>query len=242
MRKPEVFKAIFFDAGGTLFSPFPSVGEIYAQASFRFGTVCDPSVLEAEFHAAWQRRGGLSSLGPQSNEAKEKAWWHSLVEEVFRPYGGVQDFEDFFEGLYHSFEQRELWAIYPEVSGVLSFFRGKGYVLGIVSNWDSRLPRLVRNLQIAHYFDFILGSSACGATKPSRKIFEAALARSQTQPGETVHVGDNFEEDFLGARQVGITPFLLERDGPGNAPADLSPEARVRSLIQLKERLEHLNG
>ena len=108
-------KAIFFDAGGTLFRPFPSVGEIYARTASSFGTNCNPKVLEIEFHSAWKRRGGLSSLGAETNEAKERDWWHTLVREVFDSHGGVPRFDEFFEVLHRSFEEKHLWEIYPEV-------------------------------------------------------------------------------------------------------------------------------
>src|SRR3989338_875996 len=119
-------KAVFFDAGGTLFRPFPSVGKIYAQTASSFGAKCDPEVLEAEFHAAWQKRGGLSSLGVQTDEKKERDWWYSLVKEVFASHGGVPRFDEFFSVLHRSFEEKHLWEIYPEVLEVLAHLRERG--------------------------------------------------------------------------------------------------------------------
>src|SRR3989338_1863322 len=106
---PRKFKAVFFDAGGTLFCPYPSVGEIYAETAARFGTESNPAVLESEFQAAWLRRGGLSSLGSTTSEEKERAWWHTLVQEVFESSGGVPRFEEFFAELHKSFMYKELW-------------------------------------------------------------------------------------------------------------------------------------
>lgn len=232
-------KAVFFDAGGTLFRPFPSVGEIYARASAPFGVVCNPEILETEFHSAWQRRGGLASLGSETSETKERGWWHSLVEEVFESHGGVPDFERFFETLYHSFERRELWEIYPEVLEALRAFRGEGWILGIVSNWDLRLPRLLKNLALDSYFDFVVSSSACGVTKPSREIFEHALKQSKAEPEEAVHVGDSFEEDFLGAQPLGIKTFLLDRNDVHHHNPFVPAGARIRSLSELRKRLSN---
>lgn len=234
---PGAHKTIFFDAGGTLFQPFPSVGEIYARASAPFGASCNPAVLESEFYSAWQKRGGLASLGSETSEAKERAWWHSLVKEVFDSHGGVPDFERFFETLYHSFEHKESWEIYPEVLEVLRALREEGWALGIISNWDLRLPRLLRNLELDSYFDFVIGSSACGATKPSEKIFREALKKSNTKPHEAVHVGDSFEEDFLGAEPLGITAFLLDRKDVHHSNTSVPHHARIRTLNELRGRL-----
>lgn len=235
MLKPRKIKAVFFDAGGTLFRPFPSVGEIYARTASSFGAACDPQVLEAEFQSAWQRRGGLSSLGSQTDERKERAWWHSLVREVFDSSGGVPRFDEFFRVLHRSFEEKHLWEVYPEVWEVLAELRGKGFILGIVSNWDLRLPRLIQNLGLRSYFDFLVSSSVCGATKPSEKIFQEALKQAQSIPRQTLHVGDSYEEDFRGADRAGITALLLDRSGTQNS---IPKEARITSLNELCDWLE----
>jgi putative hydrolase of the HAD superfamily len=206
-------KAVFFDAGGTLIHPFPSVGEIYAKAAAIYGATHDSKRLEAEFYKSWAKRGGLSSLGSETSEEKERAWWHSLVQEVFEPHGGVPSFNEFFTALHRSFEEKELWEIYPDVLDVLNDFREKGLILGVVSNWDLRLPKLIKNLGLHDHFDFLVTSSMCGATKPSEKIFKEALKRAGVKPGQAVHVGDTYEEDFVGAERLGIRAFHLDRNG-----------------------------
>jgi putative hydrolase of the HAD superfamily len=50
-----------------------------------------------------------------------------------------------------------------------------------------------------------------GATKPSRKIFERALAALNLPPASVLHIGDSVEEDVIGARDSGLTPLLLDR-------------------------------
>ena len=228
------FKAVFFDAAGTLFCPYPSVGEIYASLASEYGVRYEPALLEAEFETAWRRRGGLASLGSKTSEAKERMWWHSLVEEVFAPLGGVPDFEDFFDRLHRSFELKELWRVYPETVGVLQTLRARGLTLGIISNWDLRLKRLVSNLGLSEFFHFVLGSSHCGATKPSRKIFEAALGEANAKPEETLHVGDSYEEDFLGATQMGMASIHLNRNG---AVRKAPKEFQAKSLEEVLGRV-----
>ena len=230
MKPPRKIKAIFFDAGGTLFRPFPSVGEIYARTASAYGVSYSPEILEQEFYSAWQRRGGLASLGIETSEEKERTWWYQLVYDVFRSHGGVPRFDEFFAGLHRSFEEKHLWEIYPEVLSVLTKLRKKGLTLGVVSNWDLRLPKVVKNLGLTSYFHFLIGSSACGATKPSPKIFREALKQAKAKPEETIHVGDTYEEDFVGASALGIQALLLDRSGNGNsAPREL----RISSLEEL---------
>lgn len=228
-------KAIFFDAGGTLVRPFPSVGGLYAETAERFGTRLDPNLLELEFQAAWKRRGGLASLGSEISETKERIWWHSLVSEVIQPFGMFARFEEFFNVLYRSFEKKESWEIYPDVWSTLRFFRENNFVLGIVSNWDLRLERVMQNLGLAHRFDFMIGSSSFGATKPDVKIFLEASRRAGVKPQEAVHIGDSYDEDFLGATAAGVSAFHLSRNGgPSQAPQNLT----VTSLDEFCEKFK----
>ena len=223
--------SIFFDAGGTLFAPSPSVGKIYARISGKYGAKPNPETLEEEFELAWRRRGGLASLGTETNEEKERNWWESLVREVFASSGGVPDFDGFFSELHKSFVHQELWQIYPEVLETLASLRSEKIVMGIVSNWDLRLPIVIGNLGLTNHFDFILGSSAVGATKPSPKIFKEALRLSGSNPHETIHVGDTYHEDFVGAHGVGIQAVHLDRKGIAN---HVPSEHRIQSLDEIK--------
>lgn len=234
MQMSRKIKVIFFDAGGTLFRPYPSVGEIYARTASEYGKTYSPDALETEFHSAWKKRGGLSSLGTETSEEKERSWWYSLVREVFEPHGGVPHFDDFFKVLHRSFEEKHLWKIYPEVLDVLEDLRRRRFVLGVVSNWDLRLPRLLKNLGLESYFDFSVSSSMCGATKPSEKIFREALTYSKARPEEAVHVGDTYEEDFVGADRMGIKAILLDRNKSGNSVPD---HLRINSLNELHDRI-----
>jgi HAD superfamily hydrolase (TIGR01450 family) len=54
--------------------------------------------------------------------------------------------------------------------------------------------------------------------KPSRLMFEAALARFGTDAASTVMIGDNPDTDGVGARAAGITPILV---GPGQLHTSL---------------------
>ncbi len=227
-------KAVFFDAGGTLFRPYPSVGEIYAKSALVYGVQCDPELLEATFYAAWKKRGGLASLGTETSEEKERMWWYSLVQEVFAGHGGVPEFDKFFHVLHRSFEDKELWEIFPEVHEVLRELRNRGVTLGIVSNWDLRLAKLLVNLNLHSNFDFFISSSLCGATKPDPKIFREALQLAKSKPEETIHVGDTYEEDVVGAKAVGIHPLLIDRTQNGNS---VPKKLRISSLKEILERI-----
>lgn len=211
--KPDFsgIKAVFFDAGGTLFQPYPSVGEIYAEVAARHGLRADPRDLEERFHSLWEERDGIRNLAGSSSEKKEREWWHGLVWDVFN--GQIQDFEAFFEELYDRFAGPGSWRLFPDALPALQELKRRGKILGIISNWDSRLFGIVEGLGLSGHLDFVLASAVAGAAKPSPKIFEEALKRAGVSGSEALHVGDSLEDDIQGAERAGIRAALLDRKG-----------------------------
>jgi FMN phosphatase YigB (HAD superfamily) len=57
----------------------------------------------------------------------------------------------------------------------------------------------------------LLVSAVTRHAKPSPALYELALQRSNSIPDYTIHIGDSYIHDVLGARAVGITPILLDR-------------------------------
>ena len=105
--------------------------------------------------------------------------------------------------------------LYDDVVPTLQGLRDAGFKLGIVSNWDTPLDPLLERLGIVDYFDAIVAShdARVRSEKPDPHIFNYALAAVGVSAEETVHIGDTYEADIVGARNVGIRPILLDRDG-----------------------------
>ncbi|MDP3980513.1 MAG: HAD-IA family hydrolase [Chlamydiota bacterium] len=206
MRKT---KAVFFDAGGTLFCPYRSVGDIYADTAKRHGLDVTGEEVDRCFREIWLRKSSLSAL---ESTLDERTWWYELVHEVFLSLGVFDDFDAFFNELHELFARPEIWHLYPEVPGVLETLRADGYILGIVSNWDSRLVALCEKLGIQAHFDFILASAIVGSSKPHRGIFDEALMRAQVKPEEALHIGDSMKDDYEASTALGIQSLLIDRD------------------------------
>ncbi|MBI3306845.1 MAG: HAD-IA family hydrolase [Candidatus Omnitrophica bacterium] len=230
------FRAIFFDAGGTLLGPYPSVGEIYCDVASRYGLSAEAKHLEKLFHESWFKRDRLQNLASHSSEKIEKDWWRHLVNEVFSQVGTIERFEDFFNELYDVFGHPSSWRLYPETEYVLAELKKQGKKLGIVSNWDSRLFKLCSGLGLEKYFDFVIASAVFGAAKPSPKIFEEALKKAGVLPHEAVHVGDSLEDDIHGAKRLGIEAVLIDRSVSGK-PRDREKFLHIKTITHLEELL-----
>ncbi len=115
----------------------------------------------------------------------------------------------------HSLFAASAATLYDDTIPTLEHLRDTGFKLAIVSNWDTPLDPLTERLGIADYFDTITAShdERVKSAKPDPRIFNYTLAKVGVSAAEVVHVGDTYEADIVGARNVGIRPILIDRDG-----------------------------
>jgi|GEM_PF-198931 len=171
-------RGIFFDAGGTLIEPRYPVGEIYAALAAEFGQQVDPLRLQANFYRLFPLQPALAfraDLPPETRQRKEMEWWRQLVSEVFADLGPFPAFEPYFTQLYHSFEKAELWQLVEGVLPTLEILRDRGFILGIASNFDSRLFSILREMGLSGYFSAVKISSMCESAKPAPHLFRLLL-------------------------------------------------------------------
>ena len=193
-------RALFFDVGGTLIEPWPSVGAIYADVARRHGLSCDAQRVERSFRESW------AALKTPGLTVSCKDWWRELV---FRTLG--QRNEECFAELFELFSHAKVWRVFPDVKETLQEARRRGWYVGVISNWDERLRPLLQETGLTAWFDSMTISCEVGVEKPDVKIFQAALRVSGVSPQETVHVGDSYEEDVRGAEAAGIRAILINR-------------------------------
>ena len=225
------FKAVFFDVGGTLISVHPSVGAVYAKHARDFGFTGTVDELNKGFRLQWKKIGGIESLGNKSGVEEEKKFWKDLVYQVFKPLGGLERFDEYFELIFEVFVDSSNWKIHEDVieSKIFQRLKERKVILGVISNWDSRLFSTLENLKLADNFEFILPSAVVGSAKPDKKIFEEALRLSGVKPHEACHIGDEIKTDIDGARNIGIHAILLDRENR----YDGSFKPKIRSFMEL---------
>jgi len=213
MRKDKI-KTIFFDAADTLFYIRRGLGHTYAEVARKYGADPDPSDIKKAFSRAFKSAPPLAfgNVSPEERKRLEKEWWRAIVESVYREIGMFDEFDPHFDELFEVF-RGGAWTLFPETADALSSLKGAGYTLGIISNFDSRVYDVMKELGIYEYFDVFVISSEAGHAKPSHGIFSMALERAGRESHEVLHVGDDLCNDFHGARALGIRALLLDREG-----------------------------
>ncbi len=77
-------RAVTFDAGGTLLTPHPSVGEVYAEILRGYQIIRNPLVLETAFESAFSSISkNPAVLDP---DEREKDFWRQVVRETVREH------------------------------------------------------------------------------------------------------------------------------------------------------------
>jgi putative hydrolase of the HAD superfamily len=208
--------AVFFDAGGTLIAPYPSAVDVYLRSLAPLGIDVEPESLRQAYLETWTEFGRLTERGRNRYAAfpgGEREFWRRYVGRVLERIGRSGRAGEAADLLHRAFSRPEAWCVFEDALPTVRALRARGLRVGVISNWDSRLPALLRGLGLAGEFETIVVSSEVDAEKPSAAIFEAALARLGVPPEAALHVGDDLEADYEGPRRLGMGAALLVRKG-----------------------------
>jgi len=200
---------VLFDAAGTLIELREPVAETYARVAREHGVALSPGRLETTFRVAFTAAPAMVFPGAPIEEIfqLEKAWWRRVVSNTFRaadPVARFPDFDGFFESLFDVMGLPQTWREAPGARNLLLRLRSLRWATAIVSNFDRRLPNILRGLGLAELFDVVVLCSDVGAAKPDAAIFHRALERLEVPASRAIVVGDDKELDIEGARAAGL--------------------------------------
>jgi putative hydrolase of the HAD superfamily len=219
---PELaVRAVFFDLVGTLICGRASIGGQYAAHAWACGAAdADPRRLDAAFARAMRAAPPLAFPGHNVTDIArlERGWWRAIVQAVVVDgglaatlTGGV--FDTYFERLYEHFGTGGAWRVYPDVVPTLAALRNRGVALGVITNYDTRVHRVLDELGLSPLLASVTIPADVGAAKPAPAIFARALAAAGVPAPDAVYVGDSLDDDYHGARAAGLNAVLLDRDG-----------------------------
>jgi putative hydrolase of the HAD superfamily len=220
-----MIEAVTFDVTHTLLH-VPRLGAVYSEVLGRHGVHTDPDEAARLFSVVWQELACSADPGQDrfsSHPEGERGWWRRLLERMCELKEAPPPSRFAAAELFHRFTTAEPYEVYPEVPGVLAELRGEGLKLGVISNWDPRLPEVLGNLGLDGFFDTVVYSSRAGVEKPDGRIFHQALAELGVEPAAALHVGDGRLEDVEGAVAAGMLALHLTRTSGGGDLRDLAP-------------------
>jgi putative hydrolase of the HAD superfamily len=118
--------------------------------------------------------------------------------------------------------------VYPDVKDTLRRLKQMGLKLGVVTGgYELDIKQILPKANLDRFFDTCVGADTTGKRKPEPEAFKHALRQLGVKPAEAIFVGDRLQEDYLGARKVGMKAVLIQRDG--------ARIAGVKTITSLKE-------
>ncbi len=200
------FKAVLFDLGGTLIKTL-DVPKIFRRI-LEAHEVKVSSDKIAEAHSANQKEFDVEEM-VRFGQAFWVKWNLKILERL-----GIQSRKEFLAR-----KIDELWweysglEVYPDVLETLTQLRIKEIKMGIVTNaFERDFKNILEKVDLADYFDVVVGVDACNKAKPDGEIFLYAVNRLNVRPEETIFVGDSVKHDYEGAKKAGLKPLLINRN------------------------------
>jgi len=98
-----------------------------------------------------------------------------------------------------------------EAPEILRYLKERGIKVGVITNTSfsgDSLIKMLEKLGIAKYIDVLVSSCDVEALKPDEKIFRVTLSQLGEKAGNAMHIGDNYDDDVLGAKRVGMHAAL----------------------------------
>jgi putative hydrolase of the HAD superfamily len=228
---------VIFDAVGTLLRPRPSVARAYWDAGRRHGSQLDEVEVGRRFRAAFAafEQSELAGADPnhaavlRTTEDHESHRWRSIVANLF---DDVIDCGACYAELHRHFAEPSAWELFPDVEAAVRGLHERGVHVGVASNFDERLVRVMRDQSVMPFVRFVLPSSTLGYRKPSRYFFDRVRETAGCPVEELLYVGDDWAHDVLAARNAGLPALHVNRAAIESDPG------RVTDLRELLERLE----
>lgn len=220
-------RLVAFDVGGTLLTPDPPVGEVYAAVARARGVELPVPLMQQRFREFFARR----QAEPHTSDALEREYWREMVQQVLRD-DGLAD-ECFLE-LYDHFAQPRAWRMFDDVAGVLQQLREIGLKIAVASNFDSRLHSVMNGYPALAEIDTRVISSEVGWRKPHENFYRNLVAQTRCAPGDILMVGDEYDLDVTPARKLGLQAVHLVREGKDSHER----ENVIRSLSEIPMLLD----
>ena len=226
-------KAVFFDVGGTLVYSGRGHLDLLHQALRTIGySVSRDDVAEANDlarRAVARRRRRLAAR--MDTGAASRMWLDHLTSALGLDLAGG-DLEAELAAAIRQIEASGDVAVDPDAPALLTRLQDRGLRLGVISNWSADLPDYLAQRGLAKFFPVIIASEAVGSAKPHREIFLRGLAAAGCAPTSAIHVGDDYWADVVGAREIGMSPVLVDRQKE-DIHSDCPTITRLRDLEML---------
>ena len=231
-----MIKAVFFDLYHTLICYDPPQEESLARVLNDFGIEVAPEVLRRPIVVAdefiYQEHSRLS-ISKRSDEEKKSLF--AQYQAMVLKEAGIEPTGELIGNILSKMQQIKFSRVlFDDVLPVLTELKGKGLILGLISNVDSDITPLLDKLGLSQLLQVVVTSQDTGYMKPQPEIFKEAAKQAGVQVSEAMYIGDQYQIDVLGAKKAGMQGVLLDRNSYFNK---VTKELKIQNLYQIVEYL-----
>lgn len=235
----KTITAILFDLGDTLLD---------------FGKVDLPRLFNEGARLAYDYLATLGKPLPEFERYRRRhlraIHWHELKSRLTgREFNSLHLMESLCRRMNLRLSREQLlevcWLWYEPLSRVASTEEGLvdmlrdlqalGLKIGVVSNTfipGEVLDRHLKDVQLLEHLPMRIYSCNVGRRKPHARVFTEALRRMESQPEETLFVGDSPKADIRGAKRMGMLSVLKDRAGR-HVNSRHRPDHTIGSILEL---------
>lgn len=222
------FKGVFLDLDNTLYDYLLAHTPAKRAAAQKLAGLTGQEIERClEMYDTCRKKFNTELKGTAASHNRLLYFKHACEQTGLNPVAHALD-------LHHLY-----WDVYIKniivFDGVLEFLRvhqDKKIVILTDMTADIQIQK-VRDIGIGELVTHLVTSEEIGAEKPDAAIFNAALEKCRLSPEEVCMVGDNFKKDIVGAQNMGIKSFWLNRDGEAR-----EYNGTVTEIAEFKELLE----
>ena len=208
---------VTFDAGQTLVELDL---DFLAHRLAERGVDASPAHLAAAAPGAWKRFDELNAAGIGHP-------WKQLMTTLLNG-AGAHDPAPLVEWLWDEQPRANLWRkpIAPIVE-LAKDLVARGVRVGVLSNSEGGLRRLLEEIGLAREFHAIIDSGVVGIEKPDPRIFALTLEQLGGRADDAVHIGDSWTADIVGALGAGWRGAIYYPSRANQAPAEVPARAVI---------------
>ncbi|KAG6918718.1 hypothetical protein DXG01_012203 [Tephrocybe rancida] len=267
LRQP--IRLVTFDALYTIITPRLPIHVQYSQAFEPYLGVLDPSSLKQSFRVGmwksnYESKFGLGLIVPphsafHSLEREQpvygkgsQAWWSEVIRRTALGAGANEKALDvslhsIVSQLLDRFSSKEGYRAFDDAIEAVHTLRELNVQTAVVSNADSRIRSVLRDLDFPTSLSPMVLSEEEGVEKPSPEIYRRMLSyvnsglneQNLITPEQCLHVGDELDADYDGAQAAGMKALLLRRAEPRDEQAHKAPKSvsLERNDVEVVENL-----
>lgn len=124
-----------------------------------------------------------------------------------------------------------------ESKAVLTELKGRGYKLGVVSNFYGNIEAVLDEFKFRELFSVVVESATEGIRKPDPRLLGLCLERMNANPAETIVVGDHLTKDIQPAQTLGCKTVWIKGEPWSDEHDKLSVVTPDYTISNLRELL-----